>query len=159
MKINQHSEEFQQKQLLEKSLGVPFFDSLMACAKLRIQNLTDVFAAAYVLTLLMGIKNRHSWIGENTFTLTYCDICGSRLNRIRDAAKRLDDFFTVSTNTSTIRKYVIEDLLTASGRLEAAYHPETDSQLLNHDDLLLLSQIADFGGTSFGDIANLLNNN
>jgi hypothetical protein len=62
----------------------------MACAKLRIQNLTDVFAAAYLLTLLMGIKNRHPWIGKDTFTLTYCDICGIRLTGIRDAAKKID---------------------------------------------------------------------
>jgi hypothetical protein len=122
--------------MLEDSLGVPFFTSLEAVVKLRIQSLNDVRSAVYLTGLTGGMQTKHSWLSSNWVVGFLQKVCGERFDRIAQTDPVDDD-----GETGTL---IFDDLLTALGVDTRYDHPEY-GRTITRDELLTLDKV--FRGT------------
>jgi hypothetical protein len=138
--------------LLEKDLGVPFFDSIEAIAKLRISTLTNVQMFVYSSFLLGGIEKRHLWLESDNFIarLTIA-ICGDRIYKTPALTRAM-----ISESKKTVSMMVTDDLLTALGRFERTFHPLTGAMILNKADVLALDKVHSLRTERWMKIAEIL---
>jgi hypothetical protein len=121
-------------ELLEQDLGVPFFDSLQAIAKLRVQTLSDSQAKIYC-TFFIGIEKRHSWLMNDNFFARFVTIV---------YGKDLCEDDKVNNNTAervNVSAMALDDLLTALGRMDHEFDPVTGEKLLKRADFLALDKV------------------
>jgi hypothetical protein len=123
--------------MLEDSLGVPFFTSLEAVVKLRIQTLNDVRSAGYLAGLTGGLQNKHLWLTDGWLVGFVQKVCGGRFDRIAKIDPPDDD-----DETGTL---IFDDLLTALGVDTRHDHPEY-GRTITRDELLALDKV--FRGTN-----------
>jgi hypothetical protein len=137
---------------LEKDLGIPFFDSIQAIAKLRILTLTDTQMTIYASSLLGGIEKRHPWLESNNFAARFnAVICGERLYKKLSITKTM-----IYESMETISTMVTDDLLTALRRFERTFHPLTGAIILSKDDVLALDKVHSLETTRWMKIAEML---
>jgi hypothetical protein len=120
-------------QMLEKHLGLPFFDSLLAIAKLRILTLDDVEAASYIATMVSGMTQAHSLLDDYQFIHRVIQVCGDRTDAI---VKLLKSDFEISESELF---HVLDDLLTALGRPER--HIINSEVVMGVDDMVALDRV------------------
>jgi hypothetical protein len=133
--------------MLETSLGLPFFDSLEAIAKLRAATLDDASAAAYMGMLVDGMINKHSWLSPSwAYSFSERVLGTERLAVIRDNSGTIQGI----ENTSA---HVFGDLLTALGG-NVYDHPE-HGPLLGRDALLLLDKVFRGEERSLAELAEI----
>jgi hypothetical protein len=137
---------------LEEDLGIPFFDSIQAIAKLRILTLTDTQMTIYSSSLLGGIEKRHPWLESNNFAPRFIAvICGERLYKKLSITKTI-----IYESMETVSTMVADDLLTALGRFERTLHPLTGAMILSKDDVLALDKVHSLQTTRWIKIAEML---
>jgi hypothetical protein len=138
--------------LLEEDLGVPFFKSIEAIAKLRISTLTNVQMFVYSSFLLGGIEKRHLWLESDNFISSFITtICGERLYKVPVLTRAM-----ISESTKTVSMMVTDDLLTALGRFERTFHPLTGAMILNKADVLALDKVHSLKTKRWMKIAEIL---
>ncbi len=120
-------------QMLEKHLVVPFFDSLLAIAKLRILTLDDVDAASYIATMVSGMTQAQSWLDDYQFIHRVLGVCGDRTDAIVKLLK--SDFDTRESELF----HVLDDLLTALGRPDR--HIIDGEVVMGVDDMVALDRV------------------
>jgi hypothetical protein len=136
-------------ELLEQELGVPFFDSLQATTKLRVQTLSDAQAQIYC-SFFLGIEERHSWLESDNFFARFVsivygkDLCDDHKVSI-DATERIN-----------VGAMALDDLLTALGRIDREFDPVTGDLLLNQDDALALDKVHFLKNGSWSDMVDEL---
>jgi hypothetical protein len=121
--------------LLEEELGVPFFDSLEALAKQRIEDMDDAHTIHYLNIILDGTTARHPWLLRSQFPYRFmASVCGERL-------KRIDNGVPVSTTADfdgvSCLVMAIEDTLTALGRPKRTNHLANGFSVQQSDILAL----------------------
>jgi hypothetical protein len=137
---------------LEKDLGIPFFDSIQAIAKLRILTLNDTQMIIYSSSLLGGIEKRHPWLEKNSFAPKFTTlICGERLYRDFLITKAM-----IYESIEDVSMMVTDDLLTALGRFERIIHPLTGGMILSRDDVLALDKVHSLTTARWMKIAEIL---
>jgi hypothetical protein len=134
--------------MLEDSLGIPFFASLEAVVKLRLQTLTDARSAIYLTKLYGGLQNKHSWLASDWVGRFLRNVCGERLDSILST----DD---LSGGDNILLSTLFNDLLTALGMSNTSVHPE-HGRTFNRDEILALDKV--FRGTeqSYAEIAETM---
>jgi hypothetical protein len=121
-------------ELLEQDLGVPFFDSLQAVAKLRIQTLSDAQVSIYC-AFFIDVERRHPWLESDDFFARFVAIVyGKRLYEKDGVTDNIVERMKVGT-------MALDDLLTALGRLDRKFDPVTGEMLLNRADLRVLDKV------------------
>lgn len=137
--------------MLEEELGFPFFTSLQAVVKLRIQSLDDNRASKYLGTLIEGLQNKHSWIADDWVILFFQRMLGGdRFDRLWDMEELPGD-----NADGKMGVLVMDDLLTALGVLERQHHP-TIEMSIGRDDLLALDKVFSPSKLSLAEIAEQL---
>jgi hypothetical protein len=116
-------------QILEKTLGVPFFDNLSKLAGNRLATMDNATASIYVLWLMQGISSRHPKIEKDFCDWLMFDVCGERLSDLASV-----EIEGIEFNGSV----VFEDLLRALGETNVSIIKETD---LSIEHLRLLDQV------------------
>lgn len=128
-------------QTLEQELGFPFFTSLQAVVRLRVQSLDDTRSSRYLGCLAEGLQNKHSWISDDWVIIFFQRMLVDRFERLWNMDESPDD------SCAAVSGIVMDDLLTALGILEREHHPR-----MGRSDLLALDRV--FRGTqSFAEIA------
>jgi hypothetical protein len=136
-------------ELLEQELGVPFFDSLQATTKLRVQTLSDAQAQIYC-SFFFGIEERHSWLESDNFFARFVSIvCGKNLSS-------KDEISIDATEKINISAMALDDLLTALGRIDREFDPVTGDLLLNLADALALDKVHFLKNGSWSDMVDEL---
>jgi hypothetical protein len=133
--------------MLESSLGVPFFNSLEAIAKLRVATLDNAGATAYLGVMVDGMLNKHSWLTPQWAYAFSQRVLGDRLSQITDSDGLVEDMGATSA-------HVFGDLLTALGR--DVHEDPTHGPLIGREDLLALDKVFRGQGRSIAELAEVL---
>ncbi|ODG97984.1 hypothetical protein A4S05_00790 [Nostoc sp. KVJ20] len=116
-------------QMLEKALGVRFFENLGRVAATRLATMDDATASIYGLWLMQGISARHPLLEKDFCEWFMIEICGERLSVLASAEIQGLEFNGL---------VVFEDLLMALGKTNVSIVKENDLTLEN---LRLLDQV------------------
>jgi hypothetical protein len=136
--------------MLEASLDVPFFSSIEAIAKLRVQTLDNAKAGAYLVAMMEGIHQRHQWIDKAWISQFLRRVWGDRFDEVAAIDQYDPD------DLSNICEWVFTDLLAALGKFECIKeHPEF-GQLLDRDSILALDKVFRGKETSLAELAERL---
>lgn len=119
--------------MLEKHLGVPFFDSLLAIVKLRILTLGDVEAASYIEFMCDGMYRANNFLDEYKFIYRLLDVCGDRTDTI---VKLLQSDYSM---TNSVLFSVLDDLLIALGRPDR--HVMNGEAVMGVEDMVALDKV------------------
>lgn len=119
--------------MLERLLGVPFFDSLLSIVKLRILTLDDIGAASYLEFMVRGMCRANSFLDDDHFIYRLLDNCGDRSDSI---VEQLSSNFEIS---NSVLFNVLDDLLTAVGRPDR--HVIDGQVVMGVDDMLALDRV------------------
>ena len=119
--------------MLERLLGVPFFDSLLSIVKLRILTLDDVEAASYLEIMVRGMYRANIFLDDDKFIYKLLDVCDDRAESI---VEQLSSNFEMS---NSVLFYVLDDLLTALGRPER--HVMNGEAVMGVDDMVSLDRV------------------
>ncbi len=95
--------------LLDKHLGVPFFDSLLSIIAIRFKVLDEIETAHYLGTLLAGMETSNPFLSDGLFFSKVFELLGERTSEILQAASLIEE-----PNTDVSCK-LWQDLLTAMG--------------------------------------------
>jgi hypothetical protein len=133
--------------MLEDSLGIPFFTSLEAVVKLRIQTLDDARSATYLAGLVGGMQNKHTWLSTNWVVGFLQKVCGERFDRIAQTDPVDDDGETI--------ELMFDDLLTALGVDTRYDHPE-HGRTITRDELLALDKVFRGNSKSCAELAEVM---
>ena len=98
--------------MLDKHLGVPFFDSLLSTLAIRFKALSDSEAAFYIGTLMEGMTTANPFLDDGLFFAKMFKLLDDRTQSIAAAADSIDD------SDPDIACKVWCDLLTAMGVLD-----------------------------------------
>ena len=98
--------------MLDKHLGVPFFDSLLGVIAIRFKALTDAQTAHYIGTLFEGMTAANPFLEDGSFFTKVFKLLGDRFPSIASAGNSLID------SDPNIACKVWCDLLTAMGVLD-----------------------------------------
>lgn len=126
-------------QMLDDSLGVPFFTSLEGCVKIRVSSLSDADAAGYISRLASGLQTKHNWVTDEWVIGFFYRVLGAERFKLVMENDYPDDGDEMGV-------LVFDDLLTAMGRHDRREDPELGA-VINRDDLLALDKV--FRGTNF----------
>lgn len=125
-------------ELLEKDLGVPFFDSIEALAKLRIETMTNAYAIHYLNILIRALSDRHPWLMSDGFPYRFMvSVCGERLKELVNEASVL----TADFDPGSFSMMALEDVFTALGKPGRTYDPETEDMIIRRTDMLALDKV------------------
>jgi hypothetical protein len=138
--------------MLEDSLGVPFFTSLEAIVKLRVQSLDDVRTAGYISFLAGGMQNKHSWISDEWMIRFFHRVLGA--DRFK-AIMKLGDMPDDDKNRGDVGALVFDDLLTAMGRTDRRECPEL-GMTIGRADILALDKVFRGEKMSCAEMAELV---
>lgn len=134
--------------LLEKDLGAPFFSSLKALTKQRIDNIDDAHAIHYLNIILDNISERHPWLLFDQFPHRFMvSVYGERLKRIANGIS----VPTADFDGESCLFMAIEDVLAALGKPGRSYDPETDDMVIRRTDILILGKVWLEGKIPFGE--------
>ncbi|MHC5862596.1 hypothetical protein [Nostoc sp.] len=109
-------------QMLEKALGVRFFENLERVAAKRLATMDDATASIYGLWLMQGISGRHPLLEKDFCEWFMIEICGERLSALASAEIQGLEFNGL---------VVFEDLLMALGKTNVSIMKESDLTLEN----------------------------
>lgn len=109
-------------QMLEKALGVRFFENLGKVAAKRLATMDDATASIYGLWLMQGISGRHPLLEKDFCDWFMIEICGERLSALASAEIQGLEFNGL---------VVFEDLLMALGKTNVSIVKESDLTLEN----------------------------
>jgi hypothetical protein len=120
--------------MLESHLGVPFFTSIEAIAKLRVRSLSDIEAAHYLAALAGGMQGKHNWISNDWVVGFFARVLGEQRFKVFIGLKDIPD------DEGEAGSLVFEDLLTALGSIEIKHYPEI-GRTIDREQLLLLDKV------------------
>jgi len=95
--------------LLDKHLGVPFFDSFLSIIAIRFKVLNETDTSHYLGTLLAGMENANSFLSDGLFFSKVFELLGEKTSSIVKAASLIEE------PNSDISCLLWQDLLTAMG--------------------------------------------
>jgi hypothetical protein len=134
-------------QMLEDSLGVPFFTSLEAVARIRVQSLSDAQASCYLAGITNGLMNKHSWLSVEWLVGFVQKVCGTRFDGVASIEDPPDD-----ENTTLL---IFDDVLTALG-VDSRHDLPGYGRSFSRDDLLALDKVFRGDTRSCAELAELM---
>ena len=133
--------------MLEISLGVPFFSSLEAIAKLRLITLSDSSATSYLCCLFGGLQIKHSWITDDWVSGFIVRVVSherfTRLVKTEASADVASDVL------------VFDDLLCAMGRIDRVHDPEM-GMVISRADVMALDKVFSGENMSLAELGEQL---
>ncbi len=120
-------------QMLEKHLGVPFFDSMLSISKQRILTFNDNEAAYYIYVLLDGMILANPWLRNDNFITQLLELSGIQLESVVEDSEYNVDKMQPITIT------VLDDILIALDRTERTYYQ--GKIVLTEDDLRAIDKV------------------
>jgi hypothetical protein len=121
-------------EMLESHLGVPFFTSIEAIAKLRVRSLSDIETAHYLAALAGGMQGKHNWISNDWVVRFFLRVLGEQRFKVFISLK------DIPNDEGEAGSLVLEDLLTALGSIEIEHHPRF-GRTIDREQLLLLDKV------------------
>lgn len=119
--------------MLERHLGVPFFNSLLSIVRLRILTLDDLDAASYLEIMVRGMYRANNFLDDQKFIYKLLDVCGDRAESI---VEQLSSNFEIS---NSVLFSVLDDLLIAVGRPDR--HIMNGEAVMGVDDMKALDRV------------------